>query len=109
MVGVSIDSVTTEELKKYLEEWKVEFPVVHDTEGVLFRAFGLEGIPTTYFVGPESRMEGRTKRGIGLTRWDDPRVRRVVESWAKEGVLPFAPIPPEEADDPEDEEGEPDA
>lgn len=91
MLGVSIDSERPGVVQQYLRRWGVGFPVIYDSEGILFRAFELEGIPTTYFVGPEGRLEGRTD-GINLTRWDEPQVRQLLDSWAEGASLPFPPI-----------------
>jgi thiol-disulfide isomerase/thioredoxin len=69
VVGVSCDSIQGEgrgAVGPFLEEFKVTYPIVMASEG-LVDALGVEAIPTTYFVNAKgeivSRIVGAGKRG----------------------------------------------
>ena len=69
VVGVSCDSIQGEgrgAVGPFLEEFKVTYPIVMASEG-LVDALGVEAIPTTYFVNGKgeivSRIVGAGKRG----------------------------------------------
>jgi len=69
VVGVSCDSIKGEGMSAvgpFLEEFKVTYPIVMASEG-LVDALGVEAIPTTFFVNPKGeivdRIVGAGRRG----------------------------------------------
>ncbi len=61
VVGVSCDSIQgegTNAVGPFLEEFKVTYPIVMASEG-LVDALGVEAIPTTYFVNPKGEIVDR--------------------------------------------------
>lgn len=61
VVGVACDSIQgegTSAVGPFLEEFKVTYPIVMASEG-LVDALGVEAIPTTYFVSPKGEIVDR--------------------------------------------------
>ncbi len=43
----------------FAQEFQMPFPVILDPEGVIRRHYGVRGLPTTFFVGPDGRIKAR--------------------------------------------------
>jgi peroxiredoxin len=60
VVGVSMDDESdTEEIKKFVQEMHMTYPILRGTEDVGSAYGGLEFLPTTYFVGRDGNVTGR--------------------------------------------------
>ncbi len=57
IVGINIkDSVTA--AKEFIDEFDITYPIVRDESGELERAFGLTGLPETFFIDHEWKFIG---------------------------------------------------
>jgi thiol-disulfide isomerase/thioredoxin len=57
--AVSVDppSVANKELEDVFSGWGIRLPIVRDSEGISRKAFVVRGIPTTFIVGPDGRVQ----------------------------------------------------
>lgn len=56
MLGVTIESGSLDDVKPFIDEFKIEYPVVMGTEEVVTGFGGLIGFPTTFVVDQEGRI-----------------------------------------------------
>ena len=60
VVGVSMDDESdTDDVKKFVSEMKMNYPILRGTEDVGDLYGGLNYLPTTYFVGRDGKVTGR--------------------------------------------------
>jgi peroxiredoxin len=63
VLGVSWDELSTEQVRKFVQNYKVAYPVLHGTQSelsVIGRAYQWEGyLPTTYLVDREGRLQDK--------------------------------------------------
>ena len=52
------DTGTEEEIKAFLDENGYTYPVLMDTEGELFEAYGIYSYPTTFMIDREGNIFG---------------------------------------------------
>lgn len=58
LIGVSLDFGGPEVVKAFLEEHQLNFPVGIDTEKEATKAYGVRGLPTSYFINPQGKVVG---------------------------------------------------
>ena len=67
-------------VQRYIDEFGFTFPILLDPTGRVSSHYGVRGLPTTYFIGPEGSVLGML---IGIRDWHDPEIlstlRDVVE------------------------------
>lgn len=57
VVGVSVDDRSAAgQIPRFLEEFGIGFPIVHDPEGTVQRAFTTMGVPETFLIGRDGRI-----------------------------------------------------
>jgi peroxiredoxin len=63
VLGVSFDELSSEQIKNFVKNYKVVYPIVHGTQSELSpigRAYNWEGyLPTTYVVDREGRIQDK--------------------------------------------------
>lgn len=55
VVGVNVQDLT-DEAQRFLRETKTTFPQVRDRDNTVYRAYGLTGVPETFFVDRSGRI-----------------------------------------------------
>lgn len=71
VIGVSLDQQGAAVVKPFLDEYAVNYPIVLDAEGIVEQAFGgIYGLPMTYVIGPEGRIQHRV---LGLFPTEEMR------------------------------------
>ena len=69
LVTVAMQSGDRETVSGFLEENGLDFPTVVDEQGELARAFGVQGVPASFVIGPEGEIRFTTvgyTTGLGL-------------------------------------------
>ena len=56
VITVAMQSGDREQIKQYLGEEGLDFPVLMDPEGEIAQRWGVRGVPTLYFLDPENRI-----------------------------------------------------
>jgi hypothetical protein len=62
------------EVKKYMQDNELTFPVMLDTSGQLARSFGLKGVPASFILSPSGAIESvqsgyTTEAGLRFRLW----------------------------------------
>lgn len=71
VIGISLDQQGAEAVEPFLTDYSINYPIVLDTEGTIEKAFGgVYGLPMTYVIGPEGRIQHRV---LGLFPTDEMR------------------------------------
>jgi len=71
MLAVSIDTGGVEDVRKFIEEMKVDFTVLHDRENITMKPYSLRSIPKTYMINPKGEVEAKAD---GMREWDNPEM-----------------------------------
>jgi thiol-disulfide isomerase/thioredoxin len=75
---VALDSgETADEVKRYLDEMKLGFPILLDPDSVNTRRWRVFGLPTSYLLDAEGRVRYVLS---GATEWDEGEALRVIET-----------------------------
>ena len=68
-ITIAMQSGSSAEITRYMQEQKINFPVVNDTDGMLSRTWGVRGVPTSFIIAPDGQIRfveiGYTT-GLGL-------------------------------------------
>ena len=68
-ITIAMQSGGSAEITRYMQEQKINFPVVNDTDGILSRTWGVRGVPTSFIIAPDGEIrfvEVGYTTGIGL-------------------------------------------
>ena len=60
-----------EKVRAFVDEMKLEFPVLIDSTGTVGRTYGITGYPETFVIDRQGRQVARF---IGPRDWDDPQI-----------------------------------
>jgi len=77
LIGVSLDFGGPEVVKTFLEERQLNFPVGIDTEKEAVKAYGVRGLPTSYFINPQGKVVGWL---IGERDWEGEATHHLIKS-----------------------------
>lgn len=74
VITVAMQSEGDAEVRAYLREHGLSFPVINDRDGALARRYGVTAVPTTFVIGPDGRirfvdMGYTTGWGLRLRLW----------------------------------------
>ncbi len=76
LLAISIDKGGIDAVKKFVEERKLSFPVLMDTEGTVERIYPSFSIPTTYVIDREGHIATRVD---GAKNWKSKETFEAVE------------------------------
>ena len=63
-------------VREYVERLGVTFPILLDPEGSVEGVYNVSGLPTTYVIGRDGRIEGRI---VGAREWDSEEYRARIQ------------------------------
>ncbi len=69
VVAISIDRKNLDRVKKYVDEYKLTFPILLDPDQKVRKHYYIMGLPTTYLIGPGGKLKGFAS---GARVWDSP-------------------------------------
>ena len=61
VIGVAIQSGDAARVRDYLQQRGLEIPVVNDPQGRISRAYGVDGVPAAFVIGPDGRIRHSTQ------------------------------------------------
>lgn len=67
IVAVSLDA-TQLVIDKFLDEYDLTFPVVHDTNDQVLDQYGVEPLPSTFFINPDGEVEEIVEGALTLDK-----------------------------------------
>jgi phosphatidylglycerol---prolipoprotein diacylglyceryl transferase len=82
MLAVSEDDGGAAVVKPFVQELKLDFPVLVDPSGDVGRRYGVSGYPETFIIDREGRQVARF---IGPRNWRDPAFEQDLRTLVKEG------------------------
>ena len=78
VLGVSVDDDQTA-LRKFMEKYRITYPVGLDPDRALAARFGTFQFPETYVLDRHGRI---AEKLVGAVNWDDPRLKTFVRELA---------------------------
>ncbi|RLA06977.1 MAG: TlpA family protein disulfide reductase [Gammaproteobacteria bacterium] len=69
-----------EVIEKFLKTTKIDFPIMLDMSSSTFRAWGGQGLPTTFFIDKDGKI---VKKITGQREWDSPQWLKKIVSVGK--------------------------
>ena len=81
----------TENLRKAVQRFELEHPVVNDRDFVIWQQYTCRAWPTLMFIDPEGKLIGRQEGEITFDEFD-PIVQQMVEEFEQKGVLNRSPL-----------------
>jgi peroxiredoxin len=75
MIAVNVNE-PTDTVRTFVEENGYSFPILFDETGEVSAMYQVQGIPTTWIIGPEGEALGRL---VGTTEWDTPEKKAVFD------------------------------
>ena len=81
IVAVNLQE-SAHQVKRFLDEEKLTFPVLLDKDGYTGSVYGARSIPTTYLIDREGKIFARA---IGAREWDSPEIMSVFRDILKNG------------------------
>ena len=72
-------------IQRYARELSLTYPLVLDQEGVIAKAYGVIGLPTTFLIGRDGRP---VALAIGPRAWGSVEARALVQVLLAEAVAP---------------------
>jgi peroxiredoxin len=83
VLGVNVRE-ETQRMQRYAREVGLTYPLVLDREGVIAKAYGVIGLPTTVVVGRDGRP---VALAIGPRAWGSAAARALVQALLAESVV----------------------
>lgn len=77
LIGVSLDFGGPETVKAFLEAHQLNFPVGIDTEKEAVKAYGVRGLPTSYFINSQGKVVGWL---TGERNWESEEAHNLIKS-----------------------------
>jgi thiol-disulfide isomerase/thioredoxin len=69
IAAVSIDQGSPESVRKWIDERRLTFPVLHDRSGRIQQIFQTTGVPESFVLDRDGTI---VKKVIGAAEWDHP-------------------------------------
>jgi len=82
VLAVNVDRGRRSHVARYAKKLGLTLPVLPDPDGNLRRAYEVRALPTTYLIGRDGRILGRS---MGEQAWDDPSHRAALERLLEAG------------------------
>jgi peroxiredoxin len=76
VLGVSIDRAEHDIVRKFVEDQKITYPILHDQTLKVAQQYGVRGTPTTYLLDVEGNTIGRI---VGPAEWDSQEAYDLIE------------------------------
>ncbi len=77
VVAISIDRSNFDRIRKYVEQYKLTFPILLDPDQKVRRSYFIMGLPTTYLIDGDGKLKGFAS---GARVWDSPDSIQVMQS-----------------------------
>ena len=74
VITIAMQSGEAEEVIAYMQQEKLQFPVINDSEGILARRFGVHAVPSSFVIDENNNIMFRetgftTETGLRLRLW----------------------------------------
>ncbi|MEK6710930.1 MAG: TlpA disulfide reductase family protein [Nitrospinota bacterium] len=76
ILAVDIDALGAEPVKKFVDRFKLTFPIPLDPRGKIKKLYRTSGVPETFVVDPAGKI---VEKVVGPRKWDSPEVIAFIE------------------------------
>jgi len=76
VIAISIDRANADRVQKYVDEYKLTFPVLLDPNQETRRRYFIMGLPTSYLIDAQGKLRGFIS---GARKWDSESSKRVMQ------------------------------
>ena len=76
VLAVSLDRISVDEVRKFVEEQELTFPNLHDRQMSVGAEYQVRGIPATHILDKEGKIVGSV---VGPRSWDGEEVAPLFE------------------------------
>ncbi len=76
IVAVSVDTASTGEVRAFVEELGLTFPVLHDRDSLVSRLYSNPGVPSSYLINAQGKLAYRV---LGEYDWFGENAKNTVE------------------------------
>jgi peroxiredoxin len=76
IVAVSVDTASTDEVRAFVEELELTFPVLHDRDSLVSRLYSNPGVPSSYLINAQGNLAYRV---LGEYDWFGENAKNTVE------------------------------
>ncbi len=91
ILGVSIDALGGDPVRKWVDRFGLTFPILLDPRGKIKKLYRTTGVPETFIVDPQGKL---VQKIIGPRKWDAPRmVSYLKRIYRESGEKKAAPQP----------------
>ncbi len=80
ILGVSIDALGADPVRKWVDRFGITFPILLDPRGSVKKLYRTTGVPETFVIGPKGVL---VRKFIGPRKWDGPGMIRYLEGVLK--------------------------
>ncbi len=84
MLAISIDKCDKMDLESFVEEMKVDFPILIDKDQTIRNKYFINSLPTSYLIGRDGKFQGFVS---GQRDWDSEEARELVLELLQEKVV----------------------
>jgi peroxiredoxin len=56
VVGISVQESSVDNVRAYAQKYQLGYTIAADVTGAVYSAYRLNGIPSTFFIGPEGAI-----------------------------------------------------
>ena len=77
VLAVSLDAGSNSVVKNFMQELKLDFPVLSDPDMEVLRLYRMVGIPASFLIDKQGIVRHRE---VGYRDWTDPESRRLLEA-----------------------------
>lgn len=71
ILGVSIDALGADPVKKWVDRFNITFPILLDPRGAIKKLYRTTGVPETFVIDPQGVL---VQKIVGPRKWDGPRM-----------------------------------
>ncbi len=74
VMGIAMQSGDIKNVRRYVTEQGLSFPVINDREGSISRAFGVQGVPASFIIDQQGKIRFSTRgyatfAGLWIRLW----------------------------------------
>ena len=80
ILGISTDQDDTSAIRKFVEELKLSFPILHDESGQVAADYQSTALPSLYLISPQGKLVGVVR---GAKSWSDEETYKQFENLLK--------------------------
>ncbi|MDP6366617.1 MAG: TlpA disulfide reductase family protein [Nitrospinota bacterium] len=83
ILGVSIDALGADPVRKWVDRFEITFPILLDSRGSVKKLYRTTGVPETFVIDPKGIL---IRKFIGPRKWDGPGMIRYLEGVLKASI-----------------------